>query len=68
MLEDDFFSALTAARSGELTFKQWWRSLRGIRETHWFAADDPAPGILWLWRELRTRASARMRRTALAKG
>jgi len=55
MLEDDFFSALTAARSGTLTFKQWLHSLKGIRETHWFAFDDPAPGAIWLWRELRMR-------------
>lgn len=68
MLEEDVFSALSSARSGKLTFKQWLKSLQGIRETHWFAADDPAPGLVWLWLTLRERFLSKMRRTVLAKG
>jgi len=67
ILEDDFFSALSAARKGKLTFKQWVKSLRGIRETHWFAVDDPVPGLIWLWTQLWSRLSSRIRRMALTK-
>ncbi len=68
MLEEDIFSALSSARSGKLTFKQWLQSLQGIRETHWFAADDPAPGFVWLWRTLWELLRTKMRRMVLVKG
>lgn len=61
MLEEDFFSALSAARKGKLTLKQWLKSWRGVRETHWFAGDDPAPGFAWLWRMLWPRVAAKLR-------
>jgi predicted ATP-grasp superfamily ATP-dependent carboligase len=47
MLEDDIFSAIQAARAGKLTFVGWLKSLWGVKETHWFAFDDPAPGAAW---------------------
>jgi D-aspartate ligase len=62
MLEDDVFSALAAARAGRLTFKQWLRSLRGVKETHWFALDDPAPGLAWFMENVLPRAASLIRR------
>ena len=41
MLEDDFPTALGAIRDGSLTVTQWLKSIRGVRESHWFAPDDP---------------------------
>jgi D-aspartate ligase len=43
MLEDDFRVAATSVRSGELTMAEWVRSVRGVREWHWLAIDDPVP-------------------------
>jgi predicted ATP-grasp superfamily ATP-dependent carboligase len=60
MLEDDIFAAVRSAREGQLTFKQWLQSVRGIRETHWFAPDDPAPGFVWLWKALWPRVVSRL--------
>ena len=51
MLEQDFQSALGAARAGKLTFKEWLDSIRGVQESHWFAADDPVPFLLWCWKQ-----------------
>jgi len=48
MLEDDIWAARASTKKGELTFKQWLTSLRGVKETHWFAVDDPKPGLVWL--------------------
>jgi predicted ATP-grasp superfamily ATP-dependent carboligase len=47
MLEEDFLTAFAAARAGKLTFKQWLKSIWGVKETHWFAFDDPAPAAAW---------------------
>lgn len=62
LLEDDFFAALAARRKGKLTLRQWVESLSGTRELHWFAADDPLPGFVWLWQNLRERARSKVRR------
>jgi D-aspartate ligase len=45
----DLTSTLTYRRRGDITFSGWVRSLRGVREAAWFAADDPLPFLaLWL--------------------
>jgi predicted ATP-grasp superfamily ATP-dependent carboligase len=48
LLESDFRSAYTAIREGRLTVSEWLKSLIGVRETHWFALDDPRPFRIWL--------------------
>lgn len=65
MLEDDLVSALREIRSGRLTFIQWMRSLRGVEEWHWLAADDPVPFLVWsrdrmrrIWANALTRTGA----------
>jgi predicted ATP-grasp superfamily ATP-dependent carboligase len=61
MLEDDVF----AARAEGLRLTQWLRSIRGVRETQWFAADDPLPGLRWAWDRVNAQlASFRARRIA----
>jgi predicted ATP-grasp superfamily ATP-dependent carboligase len=62
MLEEDFFSALAEKRAGKLTYKQWLDSLRGVRESHWFALDDPAPGIAWFRANVLPRVISRLQR------
>ena len=65
----DLMSSVTYRRRGDITVPAWVRSLRGVREAAWFAADDPLPfltlglGILihWLPRRMpprRARANA----------
>jgi D-aspartate ligase len=39
----DLRTSLIYMRRGELTMHDWVRSLRGVEETAWWAADDPAP-------------------------
>jgi D-aspartate ligase len=39
----DPVSAARMIRRGELTPSEWARSLRGVNEAAWWAADDPAP-------------------------
>jgi predicted ATP-grasp superfamily ATP-dependent carboligase len=58
LLEDDVFPTLRALRDGDLTVRQWLRSLRGVQESAWFAADDPAPAVAWAWDRIR-RGKAR---------
>jgi D-aspartate ligase len=43
MLEEDLAAAATGVRSGQLTITDWVRSVRGVQEWHWLAADDPLP-------------------------
>jgi D-aspartate ligase len=43
ILEDDFKVAASSIRSGQLTMAEWARSMRGVREWHWLAVDDPVP-------------------------
>jgi predicted ATP-grasp superfamily ATP-dependent carboligase len=58
MLEDDFF----AARAEGLSFVAWLRSIRGVRETQWFAADDLVPGLAWASWYVRDILGRRLRR------
>jgi D-aspartate ligase len=45
----DITSSLVYRRRGDITLRDWVRSLKGVREAAWFAADDPLPFItLWL--------------------
>jgi predicted ATP-grasp superfamily ATP-dependent carboligase len=53
MLEDDLVGAFAAIRSGDLSVSEWVRSVRGVRELNWLAADDPAPAVAWLRDRLR---------------
>ena len=62
MLEDDFEVALRAALAGKLRFKQWLESLRGVEETQYLAADDPAPFLAWFWKAC-ARVFSKLRRT-----
>jgi D-aspartate ligase len=62
MLEQDVFAALRCNREGTLTFRQWLKSIRGVKETHWFAADDLAPGLAWLRSNVWPRVVSRVRR------
>jgi predicted ATP-grasp superfamily ATP-dependent carboligase len=55
MLEDDVF----AARALGVGVMQWLRSLRGVRETQWFAPDDPLPGVRWLRAQIDERLRSR---------
>jgi D-aspartate ligase len=63
----DLASSAIYRRRGDITVRAWLRSFRGVRETAWFALDDPLPFlVLWLrllvdWlprRMLARRASA----------
>jgi len=46
IIEDwDLESFLRYRRDGRLKLGQWLGSLRGVRETAWFALDDLAPGL-----------------------
>jgi predicted ATP-grasp superfamily ATP-dependent carboligase len=60
MLEDDFF----AARAEGIGLREWIRSVRGVRETQWFAADDPLPGLRWLSDQVGTRIRGRLGRAS----
>jgi predicted ATP-grasp superfamily ATP-dependent carboligase len=44
----DLASSIAYRRRGDITFAEWARSLRHVREDAWFAADDPLP-FLALW-------------------
>lgn len=70
MLEEDWFTAISYAQAGELSLRQWIASVRGLRETHWFAFDDLAPFIAWfsvrLWSNIRGAAERRCRSFARA--
>jgi predicted ATP-grasp superfamily ATP-dependent carboligase len=49
MLEDRvFWPQTTGLRSGRLRIAVWIGSVRGVRELHWCAADDPVATIMWL--------------------
>jgi D-aspartate ligase len=58
MLEDDILPATAGVRSGQLTLREWARSLRGVRELHWWAADDPLPGLQWSSSRIRMLTSS----------
>jgi D-aspartate ligase len=42
-------------RAGDLTLRAWRSSLTGVRETAWFAVDDPVPFLMMCLRFLRRR-------------
>jgi D-aspartate ligase len=45
MLDEDVLVAVRAVRNGELGLREWVRSVRGVRESQWFARDDPRPFV-----------------------
>jgi D-aspartate ligase len=58
----DPLAGLTYRRSGELTLGEWGRSLAGVREAAWFAADDLRPFLAVGARALLRRILPRRRR------
>jgi D-aspartate ligase len=60
----DLASSVVYRRRGDLTLAGWLRSFGGVRETAWFALDDPLP-FLALWLKLLVkRGPARLRQWA----
>jgi predicted ATP-grasp superfamily ATP-dependent carboligase len=56
MSEDHYFYAENAGlRIDDLRIGEWIGLVRGIREFHWFAADDPLPIVMWLRKWFRWR-------------
>jgi D-aspartate ligase len=53
MREEDFRVAASSVRSGQLTMGQWVSSIRGVRELHWLAFDDPLPSLARVRKALR---------------
>ena len=49
-LRQDFQSALSSWLHGELTLREWWRSLRGRKWDAVFSSTDQAPFWNDLWR------------------
>jgi predicted ATP-grasp superfamily ATP-dependent carboligase len=45
MLDEDVLVALRAIRERKLSLSEWARSVRGVRESQWFARDDPMPFV-----------------------
>jgi predicted ATP-grasp superfamily ATP-dependent carboligase len=41
----DLISSIDSRRRGGETWWEWLRSLRGVRESAWFALDDPLPAL-----------------------
>jgi len=72
MVEDvDLFSSFRYWRDGKFTVKQWINSFRGVRESAFFAADDPLPFVgAWMMdarralRDLRKRREQKPARTS----
>jgi D-aspartate ligase len=45
----DLFASAGYMRRGELTVREWWRSLKGPRKFAWFSLADPIPfPIMWI--------------------
>ena len=42
----DVIASYACYRRGRLTVTDWLRSLRGVTERAWYAADDPFPFVL----------------------
>jgi D-aspartate ligase len=57
----DPLASLAYRRRGELTLGEWGRSLAGVREAAWFAADDLRPLLMVGARAVLRRAVARRR-------
>lgn len=66
MLEDDVVAALRDVKGGRLSIAEWMRSVRGVRERHWFAADDPGPLFAWFGDGVSRRALAAFKRLTKA--
>jgi len=62
LLEDDVVAVFTGLRGGNLSVRQWLRSLRGVEELHWFAGDDPLPLLAWFAGGLHSKTTRRRRR------
>jgi D-aspartate ligase len=62
LLEDDVVAVFTALREGNLSVRQWLRSLRGVEELHWFARDDPRPLLSWFLGGIRSKTTGRGKR------
>jgi D-aspartate ligase len=58
----DALAGLAYRRSGELTLRAWRRSLAGVREAAWFAADDLRPFLTMCTRAVLARFQPRRRR------
>jgi predicted ATP-grasp superfamily ATP-dependent carboligase len=67
MLENDVIASLRAMRAGRLTLAEWIESVRGVRELHWMARDDPAPFFSWVQDGIRQGALAASSRVARAR-
>ena len=45
----DLFAASSYIRHGQLTFREWWQTLKGRREFAWFSLIDPMPfPMMWI--------------------
>jgi D-aspartate ligase len=69
IVEDvDLLSSVRYWRDGRLTLRQWMKSLRGVREMTFLAADDPLPfAAAWMMdakRALRDASRSRKERSA----
>jgi predicted ATP-grasp superfamily ATP-dependent carboligase len=61
MHEHDIVAAVPAIRNGHLSAREWMRSVRGVQEMQWFAADDPVPVLVWLREKIRYRTRVILR-------
>ncbi|HEY2777904.1 MAG TPA: hypothetical protein VGI77_08355 [Gaiellaceae bacterium] len=52
LLEDDILVSIPRIRRGELSFRAWLGSLRGVREAQWLSSRDPLPFLAWLRRSV----------------
>lgn len=60
LVEDyDLASAFVSHRRGELSLREWLGSMRGVRETAWFALDDPKPMAVTARRSVQRYRSSR---------
>jgi D-aspartate ligase len=57
----EMLSSLRLWWRGELSLREWQRSLRGIKEFAWFRWNDPVPFVL-MWAAIVARAVAKMLR------
>ncbi len=55
LVEDrDLMSCLRYFRDGNLTLHEWLHSFKGVRETAWYAADDPNPFLSMIGAHLKS--------------
>jgi predicted ATP-grasp superfamily ATP-dependent carboligase len=62
MLETDVVVAARDIVDGRLSMAEWLRSIRGVRELHWFARDDPQPFLVRLGEWCHNAATLVLRR------